>query len=113
MNKKSLALCPTIIYLFLKRPLVLSLGDEPAIDKMAGCNPEDAALEGGRVSLSAGRNAETRPLPCSLLASPYICQAWKSGEAPQQWRCATIKVLHENNDRLDSNSYRGISLVDH
>ena len=34
-----------------------------------------------------------------------------TGEAPQQWKYAIIKVLHETKDRTDCNNYRGISLV--
>ena len=30
---------------------------------------------------------------------------------PQQWKDATIKVLHKNKDRTECGNYRGISLV--
>ena len=32
---------------------------------------------------------------------------------PQQWKDATIKVLHKKKDRTDFGNYRGISLVAH
>ena len=38
---------------------------------------------------------------------------WSTGEVPQQWKDATIKVLHKKKDRSDCNNYRGISLVAH
>ena len=36
---------------------------------------------------------------------------WSTGDAPQQWQDATIKVLHKKKDHSDCN-YRGMSLVD-
>ena len=38
---------------------------------------------------------------------------WRTGEVPQLWKYATIKVLHEKKDRPDCNNYRGISFVAH
>ena len=38
---------------------------------------------------------------------------WRTGDVPQQWKDATIKVLHKKKDRSDCNNYRGISLVAH
>ena len=38
---------------------------------------------------------------------------WSTGEVPQQWKDATIKVLHKKKDRSDWNNYRGITLVAH
>ena len=34
-------------------------------------------------------------------------------EIPQEWKDATIKVLHKKSDRSDCNNFRGISLVSH
>ena len=36
-----------------------------------------------------------------------------TGEAPQEWKDATIKVLHEKKDRTECGNYRGLSLVAH
>ena len=36
---------------------------------------------------------------------------WRMGEVLQQWKDATMKVLHKNKDRPDCNNYRGISRV--
>ena len=42
-----------------------------------------------------------------------LVNVWRMGEVPQQWKDATIKVLHQKKDRFDCNKYRGISLVAH
>ena len=38
---------------------------------------------------------------------------WKGGAVPQQWKYATIMVLHKKKDRTECGNYRGISLVAH
>ena len=38
---------------------------------------------------------------------------WRTGDMPQRWKDATIKVLHKKKDHSDCNNYRGISLVAH
>ena len=38
---------------------------------------------------------------------------WRRGGVPQQWKDATIKVLHKKKDRTECGKYRGISLVAH
>ena len=38
---------------------------------------------------------------------------WHGGHVPQQWKDATIKVLHKGKDRTECGNYRGISLVAH
>ena len=40
-----------------------------------------------------------------------IVAVWRGGGVPQQWKDATIKVLHKNKDRTECGNYRGISLV--
>ena len=34
-----------------------------------------------------------------------------TGEVPQEWKDATIKVLHKKKDRTECSNYRGLSLV--
>ena len=34
-------------------------------------------------------------------------------EVPQEWKDATIKVLHKTKDRAECSNYRGLSLVAH
>ena len=76
-----------------------------------GC-PEYAELEGGRVRLSPGRNAETRP-PRShpFCFHDTLVNVWKAGHVSQQWKDEAINVLHKNTDRSDCNNHRGISIV--
>ena len=38
---------------------------------------------------------------------------WQSGRVPQQWKDASIKVLHKKKDKTECGNYRGISLVAH
>ena len=38
---------------------------------------------------------------------------WMTGEVPQDWKDATIKVLHKQKDRTECSNYRGLSLVAH
>ena len=40
-------------------------------------------------------------------------RVWRGEEIPQEWKDATIKVLHKKSDRSDCNNFRGISLVSH
>ena len=42
-----------------------------------------------------------------------IVAVWMTGEVPQEWKDATIKVLHKKKDRTECSSYRGLSLVAH
>ena len=40
-----------------------------------------------------------------------LVRVWRGEEIPQEWKDATIKVLHKKSDRSDCNNFRGISLV--
>ena len=42
-----------------------------------------------------------------------IAAVWTGGGVPQQWKDATIKVLHKKKHRTECGNYRGISLVAH
>ena len=42
-----------------------------------------------------------------------IVAVWMTGEVPQEWKDATIKVLHKKKDRTECSNYRGLSLVAH
>ena len=42
-----------------------------------------------------------------------VSAAWRRGRVPQQWKDATIKVLHKKKDRTECGNYFGISLVTH
>ena len=42
-----------------------------------------------------------------------IVAVWMTGEVPQEWKDATIKVLHKKKDRAECSNYRGLSLVAH
>ena len=38
---------------------------------------------------------------------------WTTGEVPQEWKDAPIKVLHKKKDRTECSNYRDLSLVAH
>ena len=42
-----------------------------------------------------------------------IVAVWMTGEVLQEWKYATIKVLHKKMDRTECSNYRGLSLVAH
>ena len=42
-----------------------------------------------------------------------IVDVWMTGGVPQEWKYATIKVLHKKKDRTECSNYRGLSLVAH
>ena len=42
-----------------------------------------------------------------------LVNVWSTGEVPQPWKDAAIKVLQQKKDRSDCNNYRGISCVAH
>ena len=42
-----------------------------------------------------------------------IVAVWRRGGVPQQWKYATIKVLHKKKDRTECGYYRGISQTAH
>ena len=42
-----------------------------------------------------------------------LVRVWRGEEIPQEWKDATIKVLHKKSHRSDCNNFREISLVSH
>ncbi|CAB1110695.1 unnamed protein product [Ectocarpus sp. CCAP 1310/34] len=42
-----------------------------------------------------------------------VVDVWQTGNVPQQWKDATIKVLFKKGDTMECGNYRGISLVAH
>ena len=42
-----------------------------------------------------------------------VVRIWRGGGVLQQWKGATITVLHRKKDRTECGNYRGISLVVH
>ena len=42
-----------------------------------------------------------------------LVRVWRGEEIPQEWKDATIKVLHKKSDQSDCNNFQGISLVSH
>jgi hypothetical protein len=42
----------------------------------------------------------------------HICQTWRTGNAPKEWKKAQIIMLHKSGNRASLDNYRGISLLD-
>ena len=108
LNTKSPKLDPTISGLSPQRPLAPSLGDEPTMDDMKAVIPNWKAV--GPDSLPAEFLKIDHPEFIRYFHN-LLVNVWRTGDVPQQWKAATIKVLHKMKDRSDCNNYRGISLV--
>ena len=99
LNKKPPKLDQTITALFQQRPLAPSLRDEPTMDDMT------AVIRGMPNWKAVGLDS----LPAEVLKLDYaefiryfhnlLVNVWSTGEVPQQWKDATIKVLHKKKDR--------------
>ena len=74
-----------------------------------------------RTSIAAGYRKAVGPdgLPAELMkvladeGELNTLGKWWGGGVPQQWKDATIKVLHKKKDRTECDNYRGISLMAH
>ena len=116
LNTTSVTLNRTIIEGLLQKPTVLSLGDPPVVSEtkkalrfMANgkaMGPDELPAELLKIGLSDSSHE-------ILLAFHDIMVAvWMTGEVSQEWKDATIKVLHKK-DRTECSNYRGLSLVAH
>ena len=117
LNTTSATLNRTIIEGLSQKPTTLSLGDPPAVSETK------KALR----SMANGKAMGPDELPAELLKlglsdssheillafHDIIVAVWMTGEVPQEWKYATIKVLHKNMDRTECSNYRGLSLVAH
>ena len=117
LNTTSAALNRTIIEGLSQKPTALSLGDPPVVSETK------KALR----SMVNGKAVGPDELPAELLKlvlsdssheillafHDIIVDVWMTGEVPQEWKDATIKVLHKNKDRTECSNYRGLSLVSH
>ena len=117
LNTTSATLNRTIIEGLLQKPTALSLGDPPAVSETK------KALR----SMANGKAMGPDELPAELLKRglsdssheillafhDIIVAVWMAGEVPQEWKDATIKVLHKKMDRTECSNYRGLSLVAH
>ena len=117
LNTTSAVLNRTIIEGLPQNPTALSLGDPPVVSETK------KALR----SMSNGKAMGPDELPAELLKLALsdssheilltfhgiIVTVWMTGEVPQEWKDATIKVLHKKKDRTECSNYRGISLVAH
>ena len=117
LNSTSATLNQTIIEGLSQKPTALSLGNPPVVSETK------KALR----SMANGKAMGPDELPAELLKlglsdssheillafHDIIMAVWMTGEVPQKWKDATIKVLHKKKDRTECSNYRGLSLVAH
>ena len=117
LNTTSATLNRAIIEGLSLKPTALSLGDPPVVSETK------KALR----SLANGKTMGPDELPAELLKlglsdsfheillvfHDIIVAVWMTGEVPQEWKDATIKVLHKTKDRTECSNYRSLSLVAH
>ena len=117
LNTTSVTLNRTIIEGLSQKPIALSLGDPPVVSEtkkalrsMANgkaMGPDELPVELLKLGLSDSSHEILLPFHDIIVA------VWMTGEVPQEWKDATIKVLHKKKDRTECSNYRGLSLVAH
>ena len=116
LNTTSATLNRTIIEGLSQKPTTLLLGDPPAVSETKKAL---RSMANGKAMGPDELPAELLKLGISdssheiLLAFHIIVAVWMTGEVPQEWKDATIKVLHKKMDRTGCSNYRGLSLVAH
>ena len=117
LNTTSAAVNRTIIEGLSQKSTALSLGDPPVVNET---KKSLRSMANGKVMGPDKLPAELLKLGLSdssheiLLAFHGIIVAvWVIGELPQEWKDATIKVLHKEKDQTECSNYRGLSLVAH
>ena len=117
LNTTSATLNRKIIEGLSQKPTALSLEDPPVVSEtkkalrsMANgkaMGPDELPAELLKLGLSNSSNE-------ILLAIHDITVAvWIAREVLQEWKYATITVLHNKKDRTECSNYRGLSLVAH
>ena len=117
LNAKSETLDPTVMSKIPQRFVAEALGVEPMEDEVAAAlrsmanakavGPDDLPAELLKLGLH-----ENRTILRELHRITKLLR--HGGQVPQQqWKDATIKVLHKKKDRTECGYYRGISLVAH
>ena len=117
LNTTSVTLNRTIIEGLPQKPIALSLGDPPVVSEtkkalrsMANgkaMGPDELPVELLKLGLSDSSHEILLPF------HEIIVAVWMTGEVPQEWKDATIKVLHKKKDWTECSNYRGLSLVAH
>ena len=117
INTTPAALNRTVIEGLLQKPTALSLGDPPVVSEtkkalrsMANrkaMGPDELPVELLKLGLSDSSHE------ILLTFHGIILAIWMTGEVPQEWKDATINVLHEKKDRTECSNYRDLFLVAH
>ena len=115
-NTTSAALDRTIIEGLSHLPVDLSLADLLVVDKTKqalrsmsngrAVGPDELRVELSKLGISDSCHE------ILLAFHGTIVAVWMTGEVPQEWKDATIKVLHKK-DRTECGNYRRLSLVVH
>ena len=117
LNTTSVAHNRTIIEDLSQKPTALSLGDPPVV---SGTRKALRYMANGKAMGSDELPVEL--LKLGLCESSHeillafhglILAVWMTGEVPQEWKDATINVLHKKKGRTECSNYRRLSLVAH
>ena len=96
-------------------PVNMSLGVQPTMQELTAAvrslangkavGPDGVPVELFKITLNGDPALRQRLLD-------IVVGVWRGGKVPQQWKDATIKVLHKK-DKTECRNYRAISLVAH
>ena len=115
LNTTSAALNRNIIEGLSLKPVALSFGGPPIVNEAGralrsiangkAMGPDELLVEVPKLELSGSSHE------ILLALHGIIVAVWMTGEVPQEWKYATIKVLHKKKDRTECSNYRDLSLV--
>ena len=117
LNTTSAALNRIIIENLSQKPTALSLGDPPVVSETKNAlrsmanrkamGPDELPVELLKLGLSDSSHE------ILLAFHGLIVAVWMTGEVPQEWKDAIIKVLHKKKDWTVCSNYRDLFLVAH
>ena len=116
LNAKSPRLDPNIAEGLDQWPENMPLGVQPTVQELKDAirsfaNGKAVGSDEGSVELFKITLNGNPALRWRLL--DIVVRIWRRGEVPQQWKDASIMVLHKKKDRTECGNYGGISLVAH
>ena len=116
LNAKSPRLDPNIAEGLDQWPENMPLGVQPTVQELKGAirslangkavGSDEVSVELFKITLNGNPALRRRLLD-------IVVRIWRGGEVPQQWKDASIMVLHKKKDRTECSNYRGISPVAH
>ena len=116
LNAKSPRLDPNIVEGLDQWPKSMPLGVQPTVQELKDAirslangkavGSDEVSVELFKITLNGNPALRWRLFD-------IVVRIWSGGEVPQQWKDASIMVLHKKKDRTECGNYRGILLVAH